>query len=217
MFGLIFLAAEHLIPLFKVGDVDDRLARSMAISAIQAYKPETRADYINVARTIAFSATALALLAKTTSPDMTIAEQMRTCGRANALNRSADQSERTMMQRRRYQKAHSSAERAPNPEPLAPETEAAHAEMQAAIDAVMQEYLAARASASPPSPASVEAPDPAPAPLIANPTPPQAAIHYNGQPQTAPIRPGLLQSSAWPAKAPAGIPNSQPPDNRLPV
>jgi hypothetical protein len=117
--GLMFAAAHHLLPLFKIGTIDDRLARQMAVSAIEAYEPQTRADYVNVARIIAFSMTALVLLGKTVNPDMPMPEQMRAYGRANALNRSTDQSERTMMQRRRLQKANPLGERpdliGPNP------------------------------------------------------------------------------------------------------
>jgi hypothetical protein len=99
--GLMFTISDHLVPLFTTGSVDANLARRMAVSAIEAYEPESRADYVNVARTIAFSISALALLGQAAAPDVTMAEKMRAYGRANALNRSADQSERTMMQRRR--------------------------------------------------------------------------------------------------------------------
>jgi hypothetical protein len=155
--GLMFAAAHHLLPLFRIGTIDDRLARQMAVSAIESYHPETRADYVNVARIIAFSMTALALLGKTVSPDMALPEQMRAYGRANALSRSADQSERTMMQHRRHQKANPPAEQpsliGPNPTTPDPETDEAainptaidptaidDAEVQAAIDGIMQEY-----------------------------------------------------------------------------
>jgi hypothetical protein len=147
MLGLLYAAAYHLMPLFKIGTIDDDLARQMAVSAIEAYQPETRADYLNVARTIACSMTALALLGKTASPDMPLPEQMRAYGRANALNRSADQSERTMMQRRRYQKANPPVEQ---PELLpaanAPEMAIAEAEIGAAVADLMREYLSASAA-----------------------------------------------------------------------
>ncbi len=44
---------------------------------------------------------ALALLGRGATDDMTITEKLRSYGRANVLNRSAEQSERSMMQRRR--------------------------------------------------------------------------------------------------------------------
>ena len=137
--GLMFAAAHHLLPLFRIGTIDDRLARQMAVSAIEAYEPQTRADYVNAARIIAFSMTALALLGKTTNPDMPMPEQMRAYGRANALNRSADQSERTMMQRRRHQKANPPAEQPAEAD--APEMALAEAEIDAAVADLMREYL----------------------------------------------------------------------------
>jgi hypothetical protein len=161
--GLLFIVAQHLMPLFKVGTIDNPLARQMAVTAIEAYHPETRADYVNIARTIACSITSLALLGKTASPDMTPPEKTRAIGRAIAMNRAADQSERTMMQRRRHHKANPPADipslmpavpKPPTPEPpTAPQPEIDDAEIQAAVASVMQEYLSAGiASPIPPSP-----------------------------------------------------------------
>jgi hypothetical protein len=137
--GLMSSIAELLIPLFKTSSIDRRHARQIAASAIEAYRPETRADLVNVARTIAFSMAALALLGKTASDDLTMPEQMKAFGRANALNRSADQSERTMMQRRRYLQTTLPAER-PDYEPDVPGPEIG--EIQAAITEALNEYLA---------------------------------------------------------------------------
>jgi hypothetical protein len=207
--GLIFTAADHLIPLFKTGSIDLPLARQMAVSAIEAYRPETRADFVNVARTIAFSMAALALLGQTASADMTLPEKMRAFGRANALSRSADQSERTMMQRRRYQQANPPAEQPdPKSEHLAPDTLIDDAKLQADIADAMREYLAARpppkseAAGLQPVPATPGTAAPMP-PQIAMPVqPPETAIHYSGprsgsrQPRTAPYKAELLQHSA---------------------
>jgi hypothetical protein len=141
----------------------------MAASAIEAYAPETRADYVNVARTLAFSMSALALLGQAAAPDLTMAEKMRAFARANALNRSADQSERTMMQRRRYQQAN------PHPEhstqPPAPGSDPDEAEAEAAIAAAMQIY-AASIAAEP----EAAAPEPPPATAPQTSTPPAAAV-----------------------------------------
>ena len=49
--GLICIAADSLIPLFKKGTIDSLLARQMAMSSIEAYCPESRADAVNIART----------------------------------------------------------------------------------------------------------------------------------------------------------------------
>jgi hypothetical protein len=159
--GLRLAAAEHLIPLFRIGDFDRSAAFYMAHAALDAYYPESRADYVNAARTIAFSMAAIALLGKAvSSPDLTPAEQMGAYARASALNRSADDSERSMMQRRKYHLANPqpepprqpnlrprpaakpAAEPEPEPEPD-PET---MTEIDARVAEVMQEYRTYRAS-----------------------------------------------------------------------
>ena len=136
--GLLLSVADQLIPLFPAAAGDFWLARKMAASAIEAYAPETRADYVNVARTLAFSMSAIALLGQAAAPDLTMAEKLRAFARANALNRSADQSERTMMQRRRYHQANPYAEQPAQPPAPGPDPDDAEAE--AAIAAAMQIY-----------------------------------------------------------------------------
>ena len=160
--GLLFIVSQHLMPLFKVGTIDNPLARQMAASAVDAYHPETRADYVNIARTIACSITSLALLGKTAAPDMPPAEKIRAISRAIALNRAADQSERTMMQRRRHHKANPPSEipnllptpkqAAPEPTAAKPQSDSVDAEIQAAIANVMQEYLSVSMATAPPEP-----------------------------------------------------------------
>lgn len=215
--GLMFTVASHLVPLFKTGPGGAHLARQMAISAIEAYHPETRADFVNLARTIAFSMAALVLLGRAVAGDMTIPEQMRAFGRANALNRSADQSERTMMQRRRYQQANPMAEQPKPPVPV-PDTgtEADDAEMQEAVAGIMKEFRATigptNTEAVPPEVFPAPAPTP---PKAVTPRPshivgliqsqvaaPATAIHDTGpkpnagQLRTAPYRTELLRNSA---------------------
>jgi hypothetical protein len=145
--GVIMRITDHLIPLFALPGIDPTLARQMAITALAAYQPENPADFVNVARTIAFSMAALALLGKAAAPNLPIAEQMRAYGRANALNRSADQSERTMMQRRHHQ---TTTARALQPHPMHPDTclgendeDFDTAAAEAAIDAAVAEALSA--------------------------------------------------------------------------
>lgn len=130
--GLMFAIADQLIPFFFKGTGDYDMARAMARSAIEAYGPQTRADFANIARTIAFSMAALSLLGQAAEEDMTMAEKMRAYGRANALNRSADQSERTMMLRRRLRTANAEPQ-TPPPEPPPPEPDIDDAEIQAAV------------------------------------------------------------------------------------
>jgi hypothetical protein len=221
----VFATADHLIPFFKVGSTDSALARKMAISAIAAYDPETRADCINIARTIAFSMAALALLGKATSSDMTMPEQMRAYGRANTLNRSADQSERTMMRRRAYHKANPPAELPawmnPGLETLEPEASIDDAEIQAAVAEAVREYQ----SHFTPAPTEAPPPEAAPAraadlrktssasplsvvnavqPLAATPT---TAIRYNASKPGAGSfqKADLLHNSAMPRMTEQGI------------
>ena len=204
--GLMVSAAEHLIPLFECPAIDRPLARRMAASALYAYNPETHADFVSAARIIAFSMAALALLGKTASPNMTMPEQMRAFGRANALNRSADQSERTMMQRRRYDKANPQAEQ-PARESEPPDTQLDDADVQASIASVMQEYLAARQPSATETTAPKPTPKPTPEPATAKPQPqpepttPPSAIRTSvpmsqaAQPATT-LKEALLRQSA---------------------
>jgi hypothetical protein len=133
-FGLMLGVADQLTPLFIRGAGDAKLARDMGIAAIDAYEPESNADFVNIARTIAFSMAALTLLGQATDLDMPMREKLRVFGRANTLNRSADQSERTMMQRRRYQSALRNAKAVtPSAEKPAPEPDISDADIHAAV------------------------------------------------------------------------------------
>jgi hypothetical protein len=193
--------AGLLIPLFQGGAIDAPLARQMAIDAIEAYDPETRADFVNAARTIALSMTALALLGAAASPDMTMAEKMRASNRANALSRSADQTERTMMQRRRDQQANPSTGKSAT-EPAEPDIEADVAAIEAGIAKMIQEYCTAPSPtatrASPPKPPAAPAaarsqPAPAQNPFVSPATTPATAIHHRAPAFDA----ALFQSTAF--------------------
>jgi hypothetical protein len=103
VYGLLDRLADHLAPLFVTSVSALPIARLMAGRAIAAYQPQTQADLISIGRIIAFSMSALAALGRAASEDMAPALQLRYLGRANTLNRSADQSERAMDRRRRSQ------------------------------------------------------------------------------------------------------------------
>jgi hypothetical protein len=187
----------------------------MAISGIEAYQPETRADYINLARTISFSLAALSLLGQAASPDMPMPEKMRAFGRANALNRSADQSERTMMRRRGYLQSSPATE---SPDligpPDLPESQAAldDADMQAAINEAVAEYVTTCAQSRP-------APQP-PAPVAATNSGAHEPANVSSAPLARPastiartysassIKQSLLATSAMPAALPTTVPPS---------
>jgi hypothetical protein len=107
-------------------------------------------------------------------------EKLRILGRANALNRSADQSERSMMQRRRYLRAKAAGEL---PHPLSmtsePTPEFNESHIKAAMAEAISEYRAARAQ----RPAEAAAP-------------PQSAIHQGtAKPRSASYRQRLMQHS----------------------
>lgn len=204
--GLMLAVAEHILPLFQAGGAGVPAARRMAISALNAYEPETRADFVNAARTIAFSMASLALLGRTVSEDMPITEQMRAYGRANALSRSADQSERAMMLRRRYQHAHPPAEQT---ELFVPEDDDTTAEVESLVAASMEDY---RAACRVPDPVA----QPAPTPIRpAQAEKPVSAIHFKnpvsetGQRRPPTYKEGLLRHSAMTTGATA--PGASPP------
>ncbi len=191
--GLICIAADSLIPLFKKGTIDSLLARQMAMSSIEAYCPESRADAVNIARTIAFSMAAIALLGQASADDLTMAMKLRAFGSANTLNRSADQSERTMMQRRRYQRTHQPEYRDAQPahppiQPAAPDMQAVEAEIRAVVAEAMK-------YAAPQTEAKTAKPEP-------QPPAPTSAIHHSvpkanpGHPQAAPFKSSLLCETA---------------------
>jgi hypothetical protein len=181
--GLLLSIGEQLIPLFATGIVDIPLARRMAVSAIEAYEPESRADYVNAARTIAFSMGALALLGHAAAPDTPMPEKMRAYGRANALNRSADQSERTMMQRRRYLQLSPRDEHPTQmfstPEPSAPDPTLEDAAVQAAVAEAMAIVLA-RPAKSATTPVPPTAAPPTAATRVNRTEPPVASPSYDG-------------------------------------
>ena len=163
--------ADLLVPLFRSVSADLSVARRMAISAMAAYNPTSRADYVNIARTLAFSMSALALLGTAATHALTPAEKLRSLGRANALNRSADESERVMLQRRRQAQSHAQphapsgtlrqTEDRLHPDAASTTTSDDGAafdsaafddsKMQADIAAAMKEYLAARLLAATPA------------------------------------------------------------------
>ncbi|MFL5281589.1 MAG: hypothetical protein ACJ8AW_11495 [Rhodopila sp.] len=170
--GLRFVAAAHLIDLFEGAPGDTNFAWEMAHSAIDAYSPQTRADCLNAARTIAFSMAALALLSRIAREPMKLPEQLQAFDRANALNSSADRSERTMMLRRRTQKTRPSptptaSQPAPDvpappaqPDPDWQATPAEEAEIKAIVAEAMKDYHAATAGKQAASPGTAAADQP---------------------------------------------------------
>ena len=178
--GVLFSVAGQLAPLFETKDTDPDDARQSAMSALAAYHPESRADFVNIARILAFSMASLAALGMAVADDLTPALKMRYFGRANALNRSADQSERIMMQRRREQRANPPAERPAHlrPRPADPEPSPDDAAIDAAVEEAMAAYRASKVSppAEEPAPRVQTSTQPAPRPFDIQPALPPIAI-----------------------------------------
>ena len=191
--GLTFSMSHKLAALFTSTAVDAELAWEMAVSAIEAYRPESRADYVNVARTIAFSMSAMTLLGDANVKTLALSEKLRLFGRAIALDRSANQSERTMMQRQRLQRADPRPDHAtnfpPRPDPQEADLDLDDAAAEAAVAeavevcraAINRETSAAPATQTRPAPNTLAKPAPLPAqspaelPAAAQPS----AIHYS--------------------------------------
>ena len=188
--GLLFGVADQLIPLFTRGTDDFDRARKVAISALEAYYPETRADLVNIARTIAFSMASLSLVGQAMGENLKIADKLRVFGRANALNRSADQSERTMMMRRRTHNAERAAKSrsaAPVPRP-----ELSDAQIQASVAEIMTLAMdqGKIAKVAPVPPQIAKSAPILPKPTV-NPVQAPSAIRYNN-----PVQAALLPRSA---------------------
>lgn len=174
-FGLLFVTADRLAPLFLYGTMSQSDARAIAMDAVTAYSPETRADYFNVARTIAFSMAGVALLGKTAGTDMSLKDKMRTYDRANALHRSANQAERTMILRHRPGKAKPQPEaptRAESKPQTAPTPQSQRAELgpefEAIMEAVEETLVIQRAQNPQPAPAQAAKPARPPAITVTN-------------------------------------------------
>ena len=202
--GVLFSVAGQLAPLFETKDTDPDDARQCAMSALAAYHPESRADFVNIARILAFSMASLAALGMAVANDLPPAAKMRYFGRANALNRSADQSERIMMQRRREQRANPCAELPAHlrPRPADPEPSPDDAAIDAAVEEAMAAYRATKVSppAEEPAPRVQTSTQPAPRPFDTQPAQPPIAIRaaIPGQAPTTPYKQSLLQCTAMP-------------------
>jgi hypothetical protein len=199
--GLQFVAAAHLIDLFEGGPVDTNLARDMAHSAIDAYSPQSRADCLNAARTIAFSIAALTLLSRIVRESPPLPEQLQAFDCANALNSSADRSERTMMLRRRTQKTRPSpAPTASQPEPDAQAAPAEEAEVTASVAEARKNDHAAAAAKQADRRDTAAADQPFETRLEAA-LRSYIAAFETPTPETAPLKQTLLRNTAMPAMA----------------
>jgi hypothetical protein len=195
--GLLLRIADQIAPLFQNVDSDPAYARKAAISAIGAYNPESRADIVNIGRILAFSMATLAALGIAAADDLPPAQKMRYFGRANALNRSAEQSERSMRQRRRDQLGKPTTDQPAKPQPATAPSANPPPPNDPAIDdpiinAAVEEAMAAlQASVSQPAHNTTVPPIP---------NPPHQAVRLrptaSAQPVKALYKQSLLQRTA---------------------
>ena len=80
--ALLFRIADKIVPLFQYRNADLAAAKLAALSAIAAYHPESRADFVSIARILAFSMAALSALGIAAADDLPPALKMRYFGRA---------------------------------------------------------------------------------------------------------------------------------------
>ncbi len=202
--ALLHRLAAQLMPLFQQDAADLLVAKQGALAAIAAYQPESRADFVNIARIIAFSMATLSALGLAAADDVPPAQRMRYFGRANALNRSADQSERIMMLRRRDQRANGLQETAACA-PAPAEEALSDAYIDAAVAEAMAVYTASRSnSARPAQPASPQPAGPASPDTVAAAPADQAASDPRAMP--APPRSQATASTApWKPAAPEAV------------
>jgi hypothetical protein len=99
-YGLVVAVGEQIVSLFKTPQVTLTQAREATVLALHAYHPEGQADHVSAARILAFSMAALSALRLAAAEDVPLAMKLRLFDRANSLNRSADQAERRMAERR---------------------------------------------------------------------------------------------------------------------
>jgi hypothetical protein len=191
MFGLQEKVASLLTPIFQDAKTDELFAYQVACRSLQAYEAETRADFVNAGRTIAFGLASMVLLKEVFNPDLQLEDKKRAAIHANALNRSADQAERSMMERRRYRRAYPTF-----PVPQQPEPDDAAAETQ--VKQAVASYAAAQPIPSKPEKTAINL---APPPIE------HSAIRYGG-PHCATMPPKRPDTLITPAVLHAINPNS---------
>ncbi len=98
--GISYAVIECLAPLFITSICGPAYARRAAFEAITAYKPQSRADYGNIGRIVAFSLLVMAIAAKAAAADVPLELQLKILSRLQAVSRTADATEKVMVARR---------------------------------------------------------------------------------------------------------------------
>lgn len=88
-----------LVPYFRAATADFDVACAEVLETLSSYRARTRSEFITAARIIAFSFSALDLLAEARSTEMPPAIRLRFTACANSLHRSSQQDERALTRR----------------------------------------------------------------------------------------------------------------------
>ena len=88
-----------LLPYFLTVTPDVELARAEIVQTLASYGARTRAEMLSAVQIIAFSFSALDVLAEASMMDTPPVTRLRFHGCANALNRSCQQNERMLARR----------------------------------------------------------------------------------------------------------------------
>jgi hypothetical protein len=151
--------AERLIPFFAGAGHDAGAARTAALAAIDSWRPENMVDILHIGRILAFSLAAISMAGQAAAADMPPEMQLRCLGKANALARSAEQSERAMTRQRQLRRddpprdSQTASAGTAQPPPPPPDADDA---ILALVEETMAEFRAFQATARAAQPASVQ-------------------------------------------------------------
>jgi hypothetical protein len=98
---LLELIVAFLAPMFITASCGDlHFARLAAMETMQSYGARTQAELMNIAQIIGFGLAAMDSLCLSMADELALSMKLRLRGNANALNRSAQQHQRVLDQRR---------------------------------------------------------------------------------------------------------------------
>jgi hypothetical protein len=150
---LINLIVTLLAPMFLTAAGGDIVyARMAAAETLEAYRPQTLADLINIAQVIAFGLAAIGSLSQSMEDNISLSMTLRLRSNANACNRSAEKNRRALENSRAEPGFAQSLK--PNPE-----NEHNEAELVAAVAETRQRTAEHLAQFSTPQPAAAPAAD----------------------------------------------------------
>lgn len=148
MSSFLHTIANRLVPLFLTPNGTPEAAKAAATHAINAYRPETPADILRVARILALSFAAIAAAAQAEAKDLSSTQRLHYWTKTNTLSRSAAQAEAAFAKARQQPQPAS----APSPATLSDDA------LSVLLDQAMDEFCAASIPRAQPARASAAAP-----------------------------------------------------------